>query len=101
VIVCAAGGALGGLDVVGCSALVDAVAGSSQVLVPRASDIAPPGRDLLVGVVDALGELVGVGLGRVAGLFDVELEVVLRLLRCGRRSVLELVGPGGEHAQIL
>jgi hypothetical protein len=40
VVICAAGGALGGLDVVGWSALVDAVAGSSQVLVPRASDIA-------------------------------------------------------------
>jgi hypothetical protein len=80
VVVCPTGGALRGLDIVGRSPLVDALAGGSQVLVPRSSDIAPPSGDILVGAVDALGEFVGVGLGRLAGFLDVLLEVGLRLL---------------------
>src|SRR3954451_1265398 len=95
------GFALRRLEVVLLLLRVDLVAHACDVLIPRATDLGPPGRDLGLAGVQRLAQRLGVLVRRLAGRVHVALEIGASLLVGRSRTVLQFLGPSRQLAELI
>src|SRR5450755_4034168 len=95
------GAPFGAIHVVLSSLSVDVFANLRDVLVPRALQVVPPDRELVLVRLSRLAQLLSPLLSRRSRLLDVRLNVGLGLALHRSRALLRLLGASGELGELI